>query len=601
MANNESVLIFPPLAYPMSPYLSVPLLVGQLKAAGFDAIGQDYNADFHNDSLSSVNLIKSIDKSNLYLKDLSKAYKKFTSADSAFKKMNYEDKLFLLKKENIEEFFSKNKNIEQTVGFIDEAVKIIKSNKDFYDPELAIKAIDTIALALEIFFLPYSPAQTYLTVKKPYFSLNYDDIDYQCSHREFNPFIEYFENKISEHDFINTNFAAISVPYAIQLVPALTLAKELKKQTKAHINIGGNLVNRVIDAFANNKEVFSDYVDSVSIGEGEVSIIELAEYVNSKAPIESVSGLYYLNSNGVLKNNKKPETSKIKTRYNVDFTGYNFKSYFSPEVIMPIQFSKGCYWGKCTFCDISHGKPYFEVCSIDEAINQIEFFITKYNIKKFEIIDEAILPEYFDELADKILEKNIDIEFFAYARLEEGFNEKVLRKLNKAGLRLVQWGYETGSRKILKDMNKGINPDIRTEVLKNTSENGIWNQIMMIVGFPTETEEDLIKTLTDFIQNRDMMNSVVFHKFKLEKHAQICSDYEKLNISTIENLEEFSPVNSFKKIINNKKISAERKEKNDIIKNMILDELWIKLICEEYIFLYLCHYSLEWLKNKKTI
>lgn len=594
----NTLLIFPPLAYPISPYLSVPLLVGQLQANGVNATGYDLNVDFHNEVLNKKFLDNSIERSQEYLVSLTKEYKGYNSTCKDFKKMPYDDQLFIYKKERIEQFLINNRyTMQDTVEYIDKAVKTLKSKEDFYNPKLVTKAFDIIQKGLDIVFLPYSPSSTYLALKKPFFLKKYDDIKYQCFHKEFNPFVEYFEEKINKNLFANYDLYGISIPYEIQLVPALTLSRLLKEKTNAHINLGGNLVTRTIDAFKKNPEIFEIFTDSISVGEGESSIIELANHVNGEIPIKNVSGLVYSDSDRSIQENKPCAIPAIEDRANVSFDGYDFRKYFIPEIVMPIQFSKGCYWGKCTFCDISFGKPNFSICMLDKAVEKIECIKNKYDIRHFEFIDEALPPKYQKELADKIIAKNLDIKYFGYARFENDYSEELLLKLKNSGLKMFQWGYESSSDRIMMQMNKGIDLKNRISILKKSYDAGIWNQVLAILGFPTETEDELVQTLDSYIENKEIMNSIIFHTFKLEKHSSVNKKYPDLNICEITNKEEFSPLNSYKKIHNENPPYKKKEERSNIIKEMIKKDLWIKLMAEEYIFLYVSHYSAQWLKN----
>ena len=87
----------------------------------------------------------------------------------------------------------------------------------------------------------------------------------------------------------------------------------------------------------------------------------------------------------------------------VSLDGYDFSKYFAPEIILPFQSSRGCYWGKCSFCDQDFGQN-FNVKNVEKLTDEFIELKEKYGIKYFEFIDESVSPAYLSELADKIKE-----------------------------------------------------------------------------------------------------------------------------------------------------------------------------------------------------
>lgn len=74
--------------------------------------------------------------------------------------------------------------------------------------------------------------------------------------------------------------------------------------------------------------------------------------------------------------------------------GLSLEQYFTPDIIMPIQSSKGCYWGKCLFCGLHYPPKKYTVKNPKKVVDEIEFLNKEYNIKIFEFVDEALHPAY---------------------------------------------------------------------------------------------------------------------------------------------------------------------------------------------------------------
>ena len=254
------------------------------------------------------------------------------------------------------------------------------------------------------------------------------------------------------------------------------------------------------------------------LGDGERSIVELADYTEGRRNIEDVTNLMYLKDEKAVCNSAAQELDFREVAY-ADFDDIDFSQYFSPETVIPMQLSKGCYWGKCTFCDYYYGQQCFDIKKIDDVIDEIKYFIGKYKVKHFLFIDEAIPPKYYNELANAILKNNLKIYFYSFVRLEEGFTREVFDNLYKAGFRIGLWGYESSSERIMKMMNKGIDVDERLRILRDAKEAGIWNNGLFIMGYPTETMEEIEKTISIIYENRDIIHSCTPSNFSLKKNA----------------------------------------------------------------------------------
>ena len=484
--KQKLLLIFPPQWTPISPHFALPSLIGQLKYCGFIAEAMDLNIDFFNDILTKENIENSIKTTKQQFEYLQKNLLSVFSPKKKENDYTKEEQMFLYKYNRIKNYLQKNSNYFSLIPvLIDEAKKNIKS-ENFYDPKLLVQSINIIDKALEIISLPYTPTKIeFEGISNPFFKFNYETIKYFVLDDKSNIFKKYYEKRLDEIIKKNADFIAISLNSSSQIVPGLTLTYLLKQRTKAHINIGGNFFGRIADQLKKHKDFFSIFADSVSIEEGEGPIIEVAKFVTGEKKIQDVPNLMY-KFQGTIHENQKMKPIKLNEMANINLDDYDFSKYFSPEIVLPYQSSRGCYWGKCSFCDQDFGQN-FNVKSTDKVIAEFKEVKEKYNIEKFEFIDESVSPIYLDELSKKLKkQKDIAPEFFFDARLETAFTKKILNNGYEAGLRMVLWGLESGSKSVLELINKGIDLDKRFEILKDSKDVGIWNFAFIFFGFPTE-------------------------------------------------------------------------------------------------------------------
>lgn len=591
----KTLLIFPPQWTPISPHFALPSLIGQLQANGFSAKALDLNIDFYNKILKADfiknSIIKAVDANSKILKEIEPYIKKGKTFNDY--PLSIQNKL--VKYSKVKEYTEKKQNVLAVFpDMAEEALHILKT-EEFYKPEMLIKAVNIVDTALELASLPYYPSKISLdNYSNPFFKLNFESIKYFVFDKNTNIFIEYYKSILDEIKSENYDYIGISINSSSQIVPGLTLSNMLKKNTNAHVNIGGNFFGRVKDAIVKNPEFFDLYCNSLLVEEGERPVVGLARYINGEIKIEEVSNLIYLNLNDkkkvIVNDTKKP--MKLDEMSIVSLDGYKLDEYFAPEIILPFQSSRGCYWGKCSFCDQDFGQN-FNVKNADKLTDEFIKLKEKYGIKYFEFIDESVSPAYLDELTKKIEEKNININYFFDARLESIFTKELMQRGFNSGLRMVLWGLESGSRSVMELINKGIDIDRRLEILKNSSESGIWNFAFIFFGFPTETVEDAGKTIKMLCENNDIIHSYGRSVFTMGKHTKLKDEPEKYGITAVyPAMDEFSPTYTFDCVgMSKDELTGILKECTSECQKAYGNPLWMYLRYREYLFLYVAKYG----------
>lgn len=596
----KTLLLFPPQWTPIAPHFALPSLLGQLKANGYDSEVMDLNIDFYNKILNpdfvKNSILKAVDNNQNLLSEIAQYIKE--GKDFSEYPLKIQNKI--VKYTKVKEYITQKQSaLANFPDMAKEALDIIKG-ENFYNPEILIKSVNIMDTVLEMASLPYFPSKISLdNYSNPFFKLNFENIKYFVFDEDTNIFIEYYKTVLDDIKSKNPDYIGISINSSSQVIPGLTLANILKNKLNAHINIGGNFFGRVKEAIVKNPEFFDLFCDTVLVEEGERPVVELARYINGEIKIEEVSNLIYQkDGKTVVNETKKP--MKLDEMAIVSLDGYDFKKYFAPEVILPFQSSRGCYWGKCSFCDQDFGQN-FNVKNVDKLTDEFIKLKEKYGVKYFEFIDESVGPSYLSELTEKIEEKNIDINYFFDARLENTFAKDLLQKAFKSGLRMVLWGLESGSDSVMKLINKGIDIDKRLEILKNSSDSGVWNFAFIFFGFPTETVEDAKKTIKLICENKDIIHSYGRSVFTMGKHTKLKDEPEKYGITAVYPAQdEFSPTYTFDCIgMNKEELSLILKECTKTCNEAYNNPLWMYLRYREYLFLYLSKFGSDWVYNYK--
>lgn len=591
----KTLLIFPPQWMPISPHFSLPTLVGQFEGTHLQAEAMDLNVEYYNEILTTKCLNESVKRAKELLPVLKEEIQKHFDKNKKFEEYSFNLQNKILRASTINGYLkTRAKDIFSVPLLVEEAVKVFKSKEHFYNPHLFNQAVNTINTALEIYSLQYYPTKIgFSSYSNKLFNLDYKTIKYYVFDKETNPFIEFFNSKLDKIISKNADSIGISINSSSQIVAGLTLANLLKNKTKAHISIGGNHFGRVTESIEKYPEIFELFCDSMMVEEGEIPIIEHAKYIAGELPIEKVHNLMYLKDGKVVKN-EIAQPLCLNDMKPPSLDNYDLSLYFTPEIVMPFQTSRGCYWRKCSFCDHDFGLHY-NIRSIDKLINQFKIFKEKYNIDKFELIDEAISPTYMKEMSEAIIKNDIKINFFCDARLESTFTKDIFEIAQKAGLKMVLWGLESGSKKIMKLINKGVDIDNRLNVLRAARESGIYNFCFIFFGFPAETKEDAMETIDLICNNTDVINTYAKSIFTMGKHTKLREAPEKYGVvgETYQEAE-FSPTFHYKAI------GMTPQELNEIVELCTKraaaaygNSLPFYLLGRELILLYLCKYPID--------
>ncbi len=591
----KTLLIFPPQWMPVSPHFALPTLLGQFEGTGFEASVLDLNVDFYNKILTKEYVQYSLNKAKELQPILKENISKYFSKDKNYNDYSFVQKNEIAKASMIDSTLKKHGNsLNRVPLLVEKSVEILKSKEHFYNPKLFQSAINTINKALEICSMPYYPTRLeFISYSNELLTLDFESIKYYVFDNSTNMFKDYFLSMLDKIKSENADYIGISINSSSQIVAGLTLAYMLKKETNAYINIGGNHFGRVTESLEKYPEFFELFCHSVLVEEGEVPVIELAKHINGDIPVEQVPNLMYL-KDGKIYSNPKIEPKKLNELKPPSLEGYDLSKYFIPEIVMPFPSSRGCYWRKCSFCDHDFGM-YYNIKNIDKLVEEIKIFKEKYGITKFEFIDEAISPAYMQEMSKRFLEEGLDVKFFCDARLENGFTQEVCDIAYKAGLRMVLWGFESGSKKIMDLINKGIDVDNRLNILRTAREAGIYNFAFIFFGFPAETPSDAMETIKVICENTDIINSYGKSVFTMGKHTKLRESPEKYGVvGETKQVSEFSPTYAYTAK------GMTKKELNEILKlctesaeKAYGNALSFHLISREIIFLYLCKYGID--------
>jgi tRNA A37 methylthiotransferase MiaB len=309
------------------------------------------------------------------------------------------------------------------------------------------------------------------------------------------------------------------------------LARVIKEEIPdATIVVGGPQIPYMQDAIVRAPRFFS-LVDFVVRGEGERPLLALLRQFGSDRRFSAVPSLIYRADAGdVVQTADAPEIAMAESP-EPDFDAYSLDEYWACHRSMPYLTVRGCYWGKCAFCSInsSYGRK-LRSKPIPVVVRELATLIEKYGCQSIEFADEAISPARMQALSEAMIEADMKVSWFALTRLEKRFASDILDRAYAAGCRLLSWGLETGSQRMLDRMNKHILREDALRILEQSHHSGIWNHVFIMIGFPGETDEDLEESIAFVQQASGWIDSLNFGRFRLERCTPVFDDPDRFGV-----------------------------------------------------------------------
>ena len=325
-------------------------------------------------------------------------------------------------------------------------------------------------------------------------------------------------------------------------------------------------------------------IDIVVRGEGEITIVELANALNEGRNFEKINGITYRRDGQVIENPTQTifenlDSIPIYTKFTLDEYPEYLLGYPERIPAISVMSSRGCPY-KCIFCSKAGMKYRLRNAKI--VVDEIEFLKQKFDIKAINFLDLTFTANtrHVRAICQEMRNRNIDLKWWCESRADIPL--ELLDLMKQAGCVSLVVGVESGSPKILSKISKNISIEQVINFCKNCSETGIIVTPYFMFSHLDETKEDvkqtlnLINKLEKFTDSCSFQPTMIFPGTELEKIAygkailpenfSWCDPYESdfnrelgqlINVPlyidklTPDMLREFIKQRSFKQSINN--------------------------------------------------
>ena len=580
------LLIFPPDWYPSEPYLSLPSLTAVLRQAGHTVIQKDINLEMYDWYFSEDFLKRVLRRVPQQLDRLRKLSKK---RDLSGEEMDLQMALCDLTRKRIEEL---TKNAEKA--------KAIIRGEIFYDIdqlEWAIKVFREVTSVISMVYAParicMPPMETDLSYKVFSSSEMMDAIqDIQVN--IYRDVFEHLVKPVIERE--QPEVIGISIVLQQQMFSSMTFCALIKQHfPHIHVTIGGNTVTRLRDVLPQSP--LFQYFDSAVVYEGETAFVQLVSAVGAKRSLAEVPNTIYKDETGV-HTSTTSYAEDMAALPPPDFDGLPLEKYFVPTKILPYLATRGCYWGRCEFCD--HGEGYtagYRSKKIQDILVDIQYLRDKYGAKHFHFTDESYPPALFRKLSRGLIDSQMGITWTTHMRFEKSLlEESVWQDAKESGCRYLHFGYESGNERVLKLMDKATTTEVITKHLQMSADVGIWNHCMGFFGFPGETREEAWSSVEFLEQNKNYVHSLGFGTFDLGRHNPVAKNPEKWGVTAYKNPEWDLALDYYYTVKNGMSIEEAERVFEEFERNH--NPGWdLRLFIREYIFLYIARFGLQKLSD----
>ena len=332
----------------------------------------------------------------------------------------------------------------------------------------------------------------------------------------------------------------LSVPFPGSVYAAFRIAQTIKAANPAIVTVlGGGFVNTELRELTEPR-VF-DHFDFITLDDGERPLLALLEHLAGQRGKSRLVRTYLREgdaNSGVVRyiNLAEPDIpfAEVGTP---TWDGLPLDGYLSIlDMLNPMHrlwsdgrwnkltVAHGCYWKKCSFCDVSLDYiGRYDAVGAGLLVDRIEAVVAETGQTGFHFVDEAAPPKMLKAMAEELARRGRSISWWGNIRFEKSFTPELCRQLADSGCIAISGGLEVASDRLLKLMQKGVSVDQVARVTKGFSDAGILVHAYLMYGFPTQTVQDTVDALEYVRQLFDAgcIQSGFFHRFVCTVHSPV--------------------------------------------------------------------------------
>jgi radical SAM superfamily enzyme YgiQ (UPF0313 family) len=328
----------------------------------------------------------------------------------------------------------------------------------------------------------------------------------------------------------------VSVPFPGSVYAAFRIAQAIKAHDPAIVTaLGGGFVNTELRELTEPR-VF-DFFDHVTLDAGERPLLALLEHLQGKRSQQRLVRSFVREAGAVRYINWVEADIAFAEVGTPTWDGLPLDRYLSLlDMLNPMHrlwsdgrwnkltVAHGCYWKKCSFCDVSLDYiSRYEGASAATLVDRIEAIVKETGQTGFHFVDEAAPPKALKTLSAELLQRQLSISWWGNIRFEKSFSPELCQQLAESGCIAISGGLEVASDRLLNLMKKGVSVEQVARVTRAFTDAGILVHAYLMYGFPTQTVQDTVDALEYVRQlfEEGCIQSGFFHRFACTVHSPV--------------------------------------------------------------------------------
>ncbi len=328
----------------------------------------------------------------------------------------------------------------------------------------------------------------------------------------------------------------VSVPFPGAVYAAFRIAQTIKaKYPHIKLSLGGGFVNTELRELGEPR-VF-DYFDYVTLDSGERPLLSLVEHLQGKRGAQRLVRTYHRLDGEVKYTHFVEPDVAFDDVGTPTWDGLPLNKYLSLlDMLNPMHrlwsdgrwnkltVAHGCYWKKCSFCDVSLDYiSRYDAASASTLVDRVEQIIAETGQTGFHLVDEAAPPKSLKAFSAELQARDVQISWWGNVRFEKTFTPELALQMADSGCIAISGGLEVASDRLLDLMKKGVSVAQVARVTKAFSDAGILVHAYLMYGFPTQTVQDTVDALEYVRQlfEAGCIQSGYFHRFTCTVHSPV--------------------------------------------------------------------------------
>jgi hypothetical protein len=338
----------------------------------------------------------------------------------------------------------------------------------------------------------------------------------------------------------------LSVPFPGAVYAAFRIAQAIKAHRPDIVTVlGGGFVNTELRELSDAR-VF-DHVDYVTLDAGERPLLALLEHLGGRRSRQRLVRTFVRDGDAVRYVNLAEPDLPFADVGTPTWDGLPLQQYLSLlDLLNPMHrlwsdgrwnkltVAHGCYWKKCSFCDVSLDYiSRYDAASAELLADRIEAVVAETGQTGFHFVDEAAPPKSLKALAAEVQRRRLAISWWGNIRFEKSFTPALCRQLADSGCIAISGGLEVASDRLLALMHKGVTVDQVARVTKGFSDAGILVHAYLMYGFPSQTVQDTVDAL-EYVRQlfaAGCIQSGFFHRFACTVHSPVGQHPERFGVT----------------------------------------------------------------------